>query len=238
VTRDYGKTWTSLANNLPAYGNVQVVREDPRNKDLLYVGTEFGLYASTDGGKSWKKFMNDFPTVRVDEILVHPRDNDLIVATHGRSVYIADDITPLQQMTAQVREQEAVLFDLRPAVAWLTDRQAGQQVTGQRNFVGENPPRGAAVSYYLKNAGGETKVTIADINGRTIRTLTGPGKAGINRVWWNLQPEPQQGQGGGGGRGGGAGAVEPGTYMVSMTVGGKTLTKPLTVLQDRWLGER
>ena len=242
VTRDYGKTWTSIVGNLPPSGNIQVVREDPKNKDLLYVGTEFGLFASTDAGKSWKKFMNNLPTVRVDDILVHPRDGDLIVATHGRSVWIADDITPLQQMTSKVREEDAVLFDIRPVVSWIIDRQAGQQVAGQKVFVGENAPRGAAISYYLKSAGPDVKMTIADFTGRTIRTLTGPGKAGINRVVWNLQPEPQQGQGGGvggGGRGGGGGnAVDPGTYLVTLTTGGKTVTKPITVLQDRWLGER
>lgn len=86
-----------------ASGNIQVVREDPKNKDLLYVGTEFGLYTSMDGGKKWQRFMNNLPTVRVDDILIHPRENDLIVATHGRSVWIADDITPLQQMTPQMR---------------------------------------------------------------------------------------------------------------------------------------
>ena len=245
VTRDYGKSWASIVGNLPASGNIQVVREDPKNKHLLYVGTEFGLFASTDGGKGWKKFMNNLPTVRVDDILVHPRDNDLIVATHGRSVWIADDITALQQMTPQVREQDAVLFDIRPAVAWANDRQAGQQVAGQKVFVGENPARGGAISYYLKNGGGEVKITIADFNGRAIRNLTGPGKTGINRVMWTLTPDPPpQGQGqagggfGGGGRGGGAATVEPGTYLVTLSVAGKTLTKPMTVLQDRWLSER
>jgi photosystem II stability/assembly factor-like uncharacterized protein len=243
VTRDYGKTWTSIVGNLPASGNIQVVREDPKNKDLLYVGTEFGLFASTDGGKSWQKFMNDLPTVRVDDILVHPRDNDLIVATHGRSIWIADDITALQQITPEVRQQDAVLFDIRPAVAWLNDRQRGQQVAGQKHFIGENPARGAAIHYYLKTAG-EVKLAIADGTGRTIRTITSPGKVGINRIMWNLAPDPPQGQGGGGqggaggGRGGGAGGVGPGTYIVTMTAGGKTATKPLTILEDRWLSER
>jgi hypothetical protein len=246
VTRDYGQTWTSLSAGLPQSGNVQVVREDPKNKDLLYVGTEFGLYLSYDGGKSWKKFMNNLPTVRVDDILVHPRDNDLIVATHGRSVWIADDVTALQQLTPQVREQDAALFDVRPAVAWLNDRQAGQQVTGQKVFIGENPARGAAIHYYLKSGGGDVKLTISDFNGRTIRTLNATSRAGINRVMWNLSPDPQGGQGGqggqfgggGGGRGGGGGAVAPGTYLVSLTVGGKTQTKPLTVLEDQWLNQR
>ena len=137
-----------------------------------------------------------------------------------------------------------MLFDIRPAVAWITDRQKGQQIAGQKVFVGENPPRGAAISYYLKNAAGNVKVTIADFNGRTIRTIPAPpGRAGINRVMWTLTPDPpQQGPGGagfgGGGRGGGVQTVEPGTYLVTLTAGGKTVTKPITVLQDRWLGER
>src|SRR5205807_4775901 len=103
VTHDYGASFQAIANNLPASGNVQVIREDPKNKDLLYVGTEFGLFVSLNGGKEWQKFMNGYPTVRTDDILVHPRDNDLIVATHGRSVWIADDITPLQQLTTEAQ---------------------------------------------------------------------------------------------------------------------------------------
>ena len=191
VTRDYGKTWQSLTNNLPAYGNLQVVREDPRNKDLLYVGTEFGLYVSTNGGGEWKPFMNGFPTVRVDDILVHPRDADLIVATHGRGVYVADDITPLQQLTSTTASQDATLFDIRPAVAWLNDQQAGDRVGGQRVFLGENAPRGAAISYYLKTpATGDVKITIADATGRVLRTLDGTKDAGLNRVQWNLSPTP------------------------------------------------
>ena len=242
VTKDFGQTFQSITSNLPASGNVQVIREDPKNKDLLFVGTEFGLFASLDAGKSWQKFMNNYPTVRTDDILIHPRDNDLIVASHGRSVWIADDITPLQQMTPQVREADATLFDIRPTIAWLNDQQNNQQVGGQKNFIGENAPRGAAISYYLKAAaGGDVKISIADVNGRVLRTLDGPKTAGINRVMWNLAPAPAGGQqggfGGGGGRGGG-GAVEPGTYVVTLEVAGKKFTKPLQVLQDRWLNER
>jgi len=238
VTHDYGKSWTSLANNLPAFGNIQVVREDPKNRDLLYVGTEFGLYISLDGGKQWQRFMNNLPTARVDDILVHPRDNDLIVATHARSLWIADDITPLQQM-ASVGSQDVVLFDIRPAIAYLADRQRGQQTGGQKAFVGENPLRGTAISYYLKSpAAGDVKITIADATGKTIRTLDGTKEQGINRVQWTLTPQPLGGRGfGGGGRGGGP-AVEPGTYIVTLSANGKTLTKPLTVLQDVWMNER
>jgi photosystem II stability/assembly factor-like uncharacterized protein len=240
VTRDYGRTWESLVNNLPAWGNIQVVREDPKNKDLLYVGTEFGLFISTDCGRQWSRFMNNLPTSRIDDILVHARDGDLILATHARGVWIADDITPLQQLPAAAA-QEAALFDIRPAVAWLPDRQRGQYAGGQKAFVGENPARGALISYYLKSAAtGDVKIAIADATGRAIRTIDGTKHQGINRVNWNLTTTPAAGRGqrgGGGGRGGGA-SVEPGTYIVTLSVNGQTMTKPVTVLQDVWLNER
>jgi len=122
VTRDYGATWNSIVSNLPANGNVNVIREDPRNKDLLFVGTEYGLYVSIDGGREWRQFMSGLPTVRVDDLLIHPRDNDLIVGTHGRGIYILDDITALQQLTrSKVLDTESFLFDVRPATQWLTD---------------------------------------------------------------------------------------------------------------------
>ena len=244
VTRDYGKTWQSIVSNLPSWGNIQVVREDPKNRNLLYVGTEFGLYISLDGGKQWQRFMNNLPTARVDEVLVHPRDNDLIVATHARGIWIADDITPLQQM-ATVGTEDAVLFDIRPAIAYLADRPRGLQTGGQKAFAGENPLRGSMISYYLKSAAsGDVKITIADGSGRTIRTIDGTKEQGINRVNWNLTPQPPAGRGQGGGFGGGGGgrggasAVDAGTYLVTLTVAGKTMTKPVTVLQDIWLNER
>jgi photosystem II stability/assembly factor-like uncharacterized protein len=243
ATRDYGQSWESIAGNLPVFGHIQVVREDPKNRNLLFVGTEFGLYLSLDAGKSWQRFMNNLPAVRVDDILVHPRDNDLIVATHARGIWIADDITPLQQLAATT-SQDAVLFDIRPAVAYVNDRQSGQQVGGQKVFVGENPARGASINYYLKNAASaEVKITVTDITGQTVRTIDGPKSAGISRVIWNLTAAPppgQQGGGGfGGGRGGGGGvAVSPGTYVVTMSIDGKTMSKQVQVLQDVWLRER
>ena len=100
VTSDYGKTWKSIASNLPT-GNVNVIREDPKNANLLYLGTEYAFYVSLNRGGEWKRFMNGLPTVRIDDILVHPRDNDLVVGTHGRSIWIIDDVTPLQQTERQ-----------------------------------------------------------------------------------------------------------------------------------------
>ena len=188
VTRDYGQSWMSVAAGLPPFGNIQVVREDPKNRNLLYVGTEFGLYISLDGGRKWQKFMNNLPTARVDDILVHPRDSDLIVATHARGIWIADDISPLQQLPATA-PQDPVLFDVRPAVSYLTDRLSFQLVGGQKVFVGENP-RGAALNYYLPSAvTGDVKIAIADATGRVVRRRH--SNAGINRVMWNLDCPPR-----------------------------------------------
>ena len=243
VTRDFGRTFTSITNGLPAYGNVQVVTEDPKNRNLLFAGTEFGMFVSTNAGQSWQKFMNNFPTVRTDDILVHPRDGDLIVATHGRGIWIADDITALQQLTPAVLAADATLFDIRPAVAWLNDRKLGQQVTGQQVYRGENAPRGTYISYYVRNASsGDVRITISDVTGREIRVLTGTKDAGINRVLWNLLPtatgEALGGRGGGGAGGGGAESVPPGSYKVTLLVNGVTLTKTVQVLEDRWMEER
>jgi hypothetical protein len=249
-TTDFGATWASLVNNLPS-GNVNVIREDPRNPNLLYLGTEYALYASLNGGREWKRFMTGLPTVRIDDLLVHPRDHDLIAGTHGRSIWIVDDVTPLQQMTEQVMNLDAHLFDVRPATRWVADRMMTRGTGGAKHFRGENPPGGTAISYYLKAVpSGDVKIQITDMNGAVIRDLTATKEAGLNRVQWNLSrnPPPQaEGQAGGrggrgggrgrGGRGGGAGfvnpgAVDPGTYVVKLSVGGKEFVKTVAVEAD------
>ena len=189
--------------------------------------------------RAGSKFMNNLPTVRVDDILVHPRDNDLIVATHARGVWIADDITPLQQATQRGAAQDAVLFDIRPAVAWLTDRQRGQQTGGQRVFVGENPPRGTAISYYLKTAAsGDVKITIADGTGRVDpHARRHQARRHQPRDVEPLAHAHRRPGGGGFGRGGGGAPVPAGTYIVTLDVAGKKLTKPVTVLEDVWMRE-
>jgi hypothetical protein len=210
VTRNYGQSFESISSDLPAYGNVQVVREDPKNKDLLYVGTEFGLYASLNGGKHWEKFMNDYPTVRTDDIMIHPREGDVIVATHGRGIWIADDVTPLQQLTPSVLADDAHLFEPRATVAWIQDFTNAPQIGGQKNFVGRNAPAGVAVSYYLKSAAnGDVRVSVTDASGRVVANINAPKTAGINRVQW---PQPAAGGRGGGGGGGGAANFDPATF--------------------------
>lgn len=277
VTRDFGASWSNVSGNLPSYGNVQVVREDPKNRNLLYVGTEFGVFISLDAGAQWEPFMNGYPTVRTDDILVHPRDGDLIVASHGRSIWIADDITPLQQWTPQVAAADATLFDVRPAVAYANDITRDVYTGGEKQFEGENPARGTAIQFYLKaGVTGDAKVSIAEASGRMICATTMKATAGLQRVQWALTATPTPvagagagagaagaaaggrggaggggaaaataavancggGGGGGGGRGGGAASASPGSYVVTLTVGGKSYIKPVQVLEDRWMRDR
>lgn len=247
VTRDYGVTWSSVVSNLPPLGHVNVVREDPKNKDLLFVGTELGLFVSFTGGREWKPFMSGLPTVPVDDILIHPRDNDLIVGTHGRGIYILDDITPLQQLTAnKVLDKEVHLFETRPGTQWLNDIRLSRYSGGAKIFRGANPQPGTAITYYLKTAPtGEAKITISDYSGKVVRNLTATKDVGINRVQWNLRadapPRPANLPGGFGGGGGGGGlgglfnlgpAVEPGSYTVKLSVGGKDYTTKVVVEAD------
>src|ERR1043165_1971629 len=139
VTRDYGATWAPLVNNLPKRGTVNVIREDPKNKDLLYAGTEYGLFISLNGGGEWKPFNSGMPILRIDDILVHPRDNDLIVGMHSRGIYILDDITALQEMSARkVLDTDVTLFDVRPGTIWQNDTRLGRYYGGSKYFRGSN----------------------------------------------------------------------------------------------------
>jgi photosystem II stability/assembly factor-like uncharacterized protein len=244
VTHDYGATWQSIASNLPTPGNVNVIREDPKNRNLLYLGTEYAFWISLNGGGEWKKFMTGLPTVRIDDILVHPRDNDLIVGTHGRSIYVIDDITPLQQLSDDVMKKDVHLFDVRPATAWLTDTTLASNVGGAKYFRGENPARGTAISYLLKGVpSGDVTLTISDVTGAVVRTFNtcaetattncAPKEAGLNRVQWNLGRDGPGGGGrAGGGRGGFGQGLDPGAYLVKLSVGGKELTTKVMIEAD------
>jgi ligand-binding sensor domain-containing protein len=260
VTRDYGATWVSIVSNLPEWGTVNVVREDPKNKDLLYVGTENGLFISFDGGREWRPFNSGMPIIRIDDILVHPRDNDLIVGTHGRGIYILDDIAPLQELSAKkVLDTEVTLFDVRPGTLWMNDPRLGRYWGGAKLFRGANPAPGTAITYYLKSApSSDVKITISDYSGKVVRNITGTRELGLNRVQWNLRGDPPPrppggggfGGGGGGGGSGGAGGggggggggfgglfniglpLEAGTYNVKLTVNGKDYTTKAVIEND------
>ena len=230
VTRDYGRNWTSISSNLPEYGNVNTVRQDPKNPNLLYAGTEFGLFLSLDEGGSWHRFMPNLPVVRIDDILVHPRDNDLVLATHGRSVWIMDDVTALQAVTDSVLALDVELFVPRDAVLWKNDIRLSRAVTGNKNWVGENAPEGTAIQYHLGSAADSVTLHILDAVTRdTVRNLEATGEAGLNRVQWDLRANPQEEDQTRGPR------VKPGTYLVVLVVDGEEQRAKLDVLEDVWM---
>jgi photosystem II stability/assembly factor-like uncharacterized protein len=245
VTRDYGRTWTSIVNGLPQFGNVNSVRQDPKNRNLLYAATEFGFFVSLDEGRNWKKFLNGLAVVRIDDMLVHPRDNDLVLATHGRGIQIMDDITPLQQLTPEVMAADAHLFAPREAVLWKSDARLSRSVTGNKNWEAPPAPQGAAISYYFRTAPtGNVTLVVQRPDGSVFRDLPVQRAAGLQRSQWNLRgnPAPQPAGGGGGGGGGGQqgqGALAtPGTYRIVLTVDGRTFTQNITVVDDTWMEVR
>ena len=240
-TTDGGKSWTSIAGNLPAKAYVQIIREDPKNTNLLYAGTELGLFASYDGGKNWLALnLKNLPNVAVHDIFIHPRENDLILATHGRSLWIFDDATVIQQMTPQILDRSAHLFAVRPGLRF-TSRFTRYGI-GDKVFNGPNPAQGALITYYLKEKLDEKadfKMQIFDRSGKLVQDLERPSREkGLNRVVWNLRlggpevrrpPTPEQLEFGGGSRGP---LVMPGTYTLKMTVAGKVYEQPVEVKLD------
>jgi len=240
-TTDSGKSWTNITGNLPEKAYVQVVREDPKNPALLYAGTELGLFVSYTGGNTWIPLnLKNLPTVSVHDILVHPRENDLILATHGRSLWVFDDATPIQQMSEAIAASDAHLFDIRPALRF-TMRFTRYGI-GDKVFAGPNPSYGALITYYLKGKPDEkttVKLTVLDANGKLIREIKQvPREAGLNRISWDLryegppmrrEPPPEEEGFFGGPRGP---QVLPGTYTVKLTVGDKSLEKRVDVRLD------
>ena len=233
MSTDYGDTWRSINSNLPS-GSVYTIKEDLKNQNLLYVGTEFGLFVSLDRGAHWTRW-NNLPTVAVFDLVVHPRDNDLVLATHGRSIVVYDDISPLQQMTETVLSASSHLFEMRPATQFNFNENGW--FLGGRSFRAPNPEFGAYVNYHLKSAvNEEVKITITDAAGKVVRELKGPKEAGLHRVAWDLRAEP-----GGTASTGLAGAlvltnlgpfVLPGEYRVKLSAGGPDQTKTVRVNAD------
>jgi photosystem II stability/assembly factor-like uncharacterized protein len=263
MTTDYGRTWKSIRGDLPDRAWwTHVIREDPKNRNLLYVGTEAGVWASWNRGVNWVSLRGSLPITPVRDMQIHPRDNDLLLATHGRGLYILDDLAPLQGLTA-AQSADAELFDIRPSIRWNIWNRDGN--LGQRRYAGENPPNGAIISYYLKSQpAGEVNIEVATASGAVVRRFRRvPDDAGVNRMVWDLRYDAAGGAGGGaaggaaadtslqalrerrraaesdagapqgGGRGGpSAAGVLPGTYQVTLIVNGKRYTKPVTVQND------
>ncbi|MBZ5701401.1 MAG: glycosyl hydrolase [Acidobacteriia bacterium] len=248
-TSDFGKTWTKIVAGLPDNSYVHAVREDPKRKGLLYAGTETGVWVSFDDGGHWQALQLNLPTSPVHDLIVH--GDDLAVATHGRSFWVLDDLSPLRQMTVGIAGEEAHLF--APAVAVRTRM---GHTTVRRYPIGENPPSGAVLYYYLKEAPKEpAKLELLDAQGKVLRTFTSeakkkeeapeewekdeeaeyiPAEAGLNRFAWDLRYEPpvkipkaiyDEGKPAGP-------LVLPGAYQARLTAGGKSYTAALEVRLD------
>jgi photosystem II stability/assembly factor-like uncharacterized protein len=238
MTTDYGESWKPIKSNLPAGATARVIREHIRNPNLLFLGTEFGAFVSFDRGGRWSPLKGNLPVVRVDDIQIHPRDNDLVLATHGRSIWVLDDITPLEQMSDSVMASEIHVFDVRPATHYRIYGRKGN--TGHKYFSAPNPPYGAVINYHLRAKPQDSvKVIITDQSGKVVRELNGPKESGLNRVVWDLrhaQPaviEAGQGGGGGGGFFGPRGPrVAPGQYTIKLTAGSAQATKTVQVEED------
>jgi len=212
ITENFGETWQSLASD-DIDGFVHVIREDTVAKNLLFLGTEFGLHISFDRGRSWTKWSRGLPTVPVRDMVIHPLDNDLVIGTHGRSAYILDDIQPLREIRSEVMEKPLHLFSVADCYQfWTSFFGPGYLTPGDAEFQGQNRPYGALITYSLalpeEDASGKEesaaapsknqekeeedaiKIEIISADGKVVRTLEGPRKPGMNRVSWDLRHEP------------------------------------------------
>ena len=200
-TDDYGKSWEKITTGISEGEVVRVIREDVVNKDLLFAGTETGVWHSLDGGDSWSRLNEGLPVVSVYDLKIHPRDNDLIVGTHGRSIYIMDDISPMQQLTDEVKDQSFHLFDQRQATLWENTSRGGQR--GHFWYAGDNPKtvettsskaravfaNKAAISYYIgeNTSGSPLTLTITDLKGTVSKEMEVSAEPGIHRIYWDLE---------------------------------------------------
>jgi len=201
---DFGATWTPIANNLPAE-SINVVREDPKRRDVLYVGTDAGVYVSIDRGATWLSLCADLPTTPVMDLVVHPRDDEIVIATHGRGLFLLD-ARPVQALSDAVRASDLHLFDVRPVqLTW----QPGREVPPQ-------PPPGRALVHFWLKAASEVTVAISDAEGRPVRTLSARGAAGVNRVVWDVRRDNGR-------------DAPPGVYRAEVTAGTRRATGDIVV---------
>lgn len=232
-TDDYGQTWTPLSGNLPQK-TIYVIAEDHKNPRLLFIGNDTGVFVSIDGGKIWNPLKNNMPVIPVFDLLIHPRENDLVVGSYGRGIYAAD-IAPLQEMNEDMLSEEMYLFEAEPK-RQTADRYRGDPF-GQRQFTAPNEPDGLVVYYYLKEKS-ENKVTVsvADPYGTKWAELRGKNTAGLNKVVWNMRRKltekeaeewKRRGMGYAVSRGK---PVDPGEVVVVLSVGEKVLTRRTAIL--------
>ena len=235
-TRDFGKTWQELATP-EMTGYAQVIREDLVNPNLLFAGTEMGLYISVDGGKSWAKFVGGMPkNVPIRDLAIHPRDGDLIMATHGRGIYILDDLSALRALTPEILNKDFAMLPSRTAVESMF--QFEQRSEGDGEFTGDTGRPMARIAYYLKKRMlvGDFKAAVYDAKGNLVENLSTSRRKGINVVEWSMRMKPPKTPPGN--------QVFPdpnsifgpylpeGTYSVKVTHGTETATAEIHVVAD------
>ncbi len=233
-TNDYGKTWTRLvAADAPVKGYAHVVREDVVDESLLFLGTELGLWVSLDGGKQWAQYLGgNFPHVAVRDLAVHPRDHDLVIATHGRGIWIVDDITPLRALTPEVMAQEAAFVGIGPAVQKLPA--FSFNVQGDAKFTGAGEDDDAVITYYQRrrHVFGDLAIDVRDSSGKVVAVIPSSKRRGLNRVTWSMRMEAPEAP-----PAATAGVTVgprllPGTYTVTMTKDKNSYTAPIEAVAD------
>ncbi len=236
-TVDFGQTWTPLIapEGTPVRGYAHVVREDLVNRNLLFVGTEFGLWVSLDDGRQWAQYKGgDFPQVAVRDLAIHPRDNDLVIATHGRGIWIIDDITPLRALTPELLAKPAAFIEARPTVQRI--QAGGGWANGDAMFVGSNPTDEAVITYYQqkRHIFGDLKIEVLDGSGKVIGIIPSSKRRGLNRATWSMRLAPPKVPTAASADFGAATGPRllPGTYTVRMTKDKQVYTTELKVMPD------
>jgi hypothetical protein len=227
VTTDYGRTWRSIAKGLRGY--VHIVIEDPKAPNLLYAGTELGVFVSFDAGTSWTDLRLGLPRLSVMDIKVHPRDDDLVIGTHARGFFVLDDVTPLRALAGE-RQRPVTLFSPRTATRYTPASDASS--LGGGVYVAPNKPYGASLTYFLGRAAESgVEIQILDTAREPVRTLRGGTRQGLNRVVWDLRRTPCGSWTPASGRLSG-GRVVPGRYIARLTASGETVEQPFDVRLD------
>ncbi len=231
---DYGRSWTALVpSSSPVRGYAHVIKEDLVNPQLLFLGTEFGLWISVDGGQQWSRYKGgELPSVAVRDLAIHPRDHDLVIATHGRGIWIVDDITPLRALTPQTLAKGAAFFQTKPVVQVIAA--GGGWANGDAEYVGPNPPGDAVITYFLqkRHIFGDMKLEVRDSAGKLVTTLPTSKRRGLSRVAWSMKMAPPRIPPAATAAFGVGPRFLPGRYTVKLVDGDNEYTTTLRVLRD------
>ncbi|MDH3292085.1 MAG: hypothetical protein OEO20_13035 [Gemmatimonadota bacterium] len=248
-TTDYGRSWSSLATaDIEPYTFLHAVEQDPVNPRVLYLGSEYGMYVSLDGGAKWTLWRHGLPRAPVRALIVHPRDHDLVIGTHGRAAYVLDDVRPLRALASDpaIAGRSLHLFEIPPAIQYEVAQVGGIRFLADGKFEGENRPYGALLSYWIGGAAAadtaaaegdsaRTTIEVLDAAGELVRRFRGPAKAGLNRTSWNLRMDGPRSLGdddtpaeflppGP--------SVLPGSYTIRVSAGADTVTGTVVVQDD------